>query len=250
MTAGTVRSATVRRVMKKNGRVTAWTEQPEGMPLHAVVRVDDELYVFKKFDRRRAKKLGDGVSSEIRRQEGYLKGRKTVADKRTARLDAREAKLAQREKLLKESMKRSHELTSAANWEAKLDRIRNCLRIRELEVEVRERNVLEQERDANAVEEAALATLTAAREIEAVATTALDNAEAAATAAAESKLKRAVARERAQAEESLQKGRAVLKHLEDKLAEVRKKEELLDRRLEAMTNLMCGNVRDALEGIT
>ena len=66
-------------------------------------------------------------------------------------------------------------------------------------------------------------------------------------ASAELAIRRAVSRERTQAEEVHQNGRAVLKHLEDKLAEVGKKEALLDRRLEAMTNLMCGNVRDFME---
>ena len=66
-------------------------------------------------------------------------------------------------------------------------------------------------------------------------------------AGVELSLRRAVSRERTQAEDVHQKGRAVLKHLEDKLAEVGKKEALLDRRLEAMTNLMCGNVRDFME---
>ena len=66
-------------------------------------------------------------------------------------------------------------------------------------------------------------------------------------ASAELSIRRAVSRERTQAEEVHQNGRAVLKHLEDKLAEVGKKEALLDRRLEAMTNLMCGNVRDFME---
>ena len=66
-------------------------------------------------------------------------------------------------------------------------------------------------------------------------------------ATAESSIRRAVTRERTRAEEVHQNGRAVLKHLEDKLAEVGKKEALLDRRLEAMTNLMCGNVRDFME---
>ena len=66
-------------------------------------------------------------------------------------------------------------------------------------------------------------------------------------AGVELSLRRAVSRERTQAEDVHQKGRAVLKHLEDKLSEVGKKEALLDRRLEAMTNLMCGNVRDFME---
>ena len=66
-------------------------------------------------------------------------------------------------------------------------------------------------------------------------------------ASAELAIRRAASRERTQAEDVHQKGRAVLKHLEDKLAEVGKKEALLDRRLEAMTNLMCGNVRDFME---
>lgn len=66
-------------------------------------------------------------------------------------------------------------------------------------------------------------------------------------ASAELAIRRAASRERTRAEDVHQKGRAVLKHLEDKLAEVGKKEALLDRRLEAMTNLMCGNVRDFME---
>ena len=66
-------------------------------------------------------------------------------------------------------------------------------------------------------------------------------------AAAELSIRRAVSRERTQAEDIHQTGRAVLKHLEDKLAEVGKKEALLDRRLEAMTYLLCGNVRDFME---
>ena len=66
-------------------------------------------------------------------------------------------------------------------------------------------------------------------------------------ATAELSIRRAASRERTRAEDIHQKGRTVLKHLEDKLSEVGKKEALLDRRLEAMTNLMCGNVRDFME---
>ena len=86
-----------------------------------------------------------------------------------------------------------------------------------------------------------------ARELTLQARADMESADAAARSRAEGKLKRAVKRARDEAQETRDKARVILKHLEDELAKVRKREALVERRVEALTNLMCGNVRDFME---
>ena len=228
-----------------NGRleVTAWVEQPKGMTKRAVVRVGDDLYTFEEFDERPARKLGDGAMAGV---------------------VAREAKLAQRERRISEEAERvSAEADEIECKDEELDkRIEEVVALerglrdkdeqgrRKRELDKRERRIARLEKaspkriarlesESESLRAEAAAELKEASDLKAAAKQELT--------AAELSIRRAASRERTRAEDVHQKGRAVLKHLEDRLAQVGKKEALLDRRLEAMTNLMCGNVRDFME---
>ena len=210
-----------------NGRleVTAWTEQPKGMTKRAVVRVGDDLYTFEHFDERPARKLGDGAMAGVVAREDALRLRELRITGEANRLELKHEEL----KFLEESLRDKDEI---ARREHQLDGREQMLDLKEEALGRREKKIETLRAEAEAeLEEASDWKASAKREL----------------AAAELSIRRAVSRERTQAEEVHQNGRAVLKHLEDKLAEVGKKEALLDRRLEAMTNLMCGNVRDFME---
>ncbi len=228
-----------------NGRleVSAWVEQPKGMTKRAVVRVGDDLYTFEEFDERPARKLGDGAMAGV---------------------VEREAKLAQRERRISEEAERvSAEADEIECKDEELDkRIEEVVALerglrdkdeqgrRKRELDKRERRIARLEKaspkriarlesESESLRAEAAAELKEASDLKAAAKQELT--------AAELSIRRAASRERTRAEDVHQKGRAVLKHLEDRLAQVGKKEALLDRRLEAMTNLMCGNVRDFME---
>ena len=210
-----------------NGRleVTAWVEQPKGMTKRAIVRVGDDLYTFKEFDERPARKLGDGAMAGVVKREDALRLRELRVTGEANRLELKNEEL----KFLEESLRDKDEI---ARRERQLDGREQMLDLKEEALGRREKKIESIRTEAAAdLEEASDLKASAKREL----------------ASAESSIRRAVSRERTQAEEVHQKGRAVLKHLEDKLSEVGKKEALLDRRLEAMTNLMCGNVRDFME---
>ena len=252
---------------KGNGRleVTAWVEHPKGMMKRAVVRVGDDLYTFEEFDERPAEKLGDGAMAGVVEREAKLaqreqriseeaervQGRKEEGEERFKELVALEKSLRDKD----EQGRREHFLDGREYRIERLEDVSSKRRER-LEAELTERlERLERESgeriarlekepevliaQAEALRTQAAADLKEASDLKAAAKQEL--------ASAELSIRRAVSRERTKAEEVHQKGRAVLKHLEDKLAEVGKKEALLDRRLEAMTNLMCGNVRDFME---
>ena len=250
-----------------NGRleVTAWTEQPKGMAKRAVVRVGDDLYTFEHFDERPARKLGDGAMAGVVEREDALRLRELRISEEAERVQGKKEEAEERFKavaVLEKSLldkdeqgRRERQLDGREHRIERLEDVSSKRRAR-LEAELTERlERLERESGerlarlqkrpdvliakAEAKHAEAEAQLEEASDVRASAKRKL--------ASAELSIRRAVSRERTQAEDVHQKGRAVLKHLEDKLAEVGKKEALLDRRLEAMTNLMCGNVRDFME---
>ena len=243
-----------------NGRleVTAWVEQPKGMTKRAVVRVGDDLYTFEEFDERPARKLGDGAMAGVVEREAKLaqreqriseeaervQGRKEEGEERFKELVALEKSLRDKD----EQGRREHFLDGREYRIERLEEV-SAKRRERLEAELTERlerlereageRIALLEKEPEALRAEAKAQLEEAGDVRAAAKRKL--------AGAELSIRRAASRERTRAEDVHQKGRAVLKHLEDKLAEVGKKEALLDRRLEAMTNLMCGNVRDFME---
>ena len=252
---------------KGNGRleVSAWVEQPKGMTNRAVGRVGDDLYTFEEFDERPAEKLGDGAMAGVVEREAKLaqrerriseeaeraQGKKEEAEERFSAVVALEKSLQDKD----EQGRREHFLDGREYRVERLEEV-SAKRRERLEAELTERLErlereageriarLQKEPDvliakAEALRAEAEAQLEEASDVRAAAKRKL--------AGVELSIRRAASRERTLAEDVHQKGRAVLKHLEDKLAEVGKKEALLDRRLEAMTNLMCGNVRDFME---
>ena len=243
-----------------NGRleVTAWVEHPKGMTKRAVVRVGDDLYTFEEFDERPARKLGDGAMAGVVEREAKLaqrerriseeaervQGRKEEMDERVKAVTALEKSLrdkdeqGRRERLLDGREYRIERLEEVSAKRRERLEAELTERLERLEREAGERIAL-LEKEPEALRAEAKAQLEEAGDVRAAAKRQL--------AGVELSIRRAVSRERTQAEEVRQNGRAVLKHLEDKLSEVGKKEALLDRRLEAMTNLMCGNVRDFME---
>jgi len=221
--------------------VTAWTERIDGT-LHAMVRVGNDLYAFGNFDRRPAKKLGGGVEHELLKREDAASILEAGLEERRERLTELEESLKLKEENLKKRERRSRKLMQAANWEQNLKR-------REEEVEKREQSVGSKLSSASAKAHRGYMALEKARELTRKARADMENADAAARSRVEGKLKRAVKRARDEAQETRDKAKAVLKHLEDELAKVRKREALVERRVEALTNLMCGNVQDVLEGI-
>ena len=220
----------------KDEKVTAWTERIDGA-LHAVIRVGDDLYTFGSFDHRpaAAEKLGGGVEHELLEREAAVLGLEVGLDKRQERLAELEESLARLKEKLEKRERRSRKLMQAANWEQKLKK-------REEEVAKREQSVGFKEHQGHMA-------LKKARELTLQARADMESADAAARSRAEDRLRRAVKRARDEAQETRDKARVVLKHLEDELAKVRKREALVERRVEALTNLMCGNVQDVLEGI-
>ena len=220
----------------KDEKVTAWTERIDGA-LHAVIRVGDDLYTFGSFDHRpaAAEKLGGGVEHELLEREAAVLGLEAGLRKRQERLAELEESLNRLKEKLEKRERRSRKLMQAADWEANLKK-------REEEVEKREQSVGFKEHQGHMA-------LKKARELTLQARADMESADAAARSRAEDKLRRAVKRARDEAQETRDKARVVLKHLEDELAKVRKREALVERRVEALTNLMCGNVQDVLEGI-
>ena len=220
----------------KDEKVTAWTERIDGT-LHVVIRVGDDLYTFGSFDHRpaAAEKLGGGVEHELLEREAAVSGLEAGLDKRQERLAELEESLNRLKEKLEKRDRRSRKLMQAADWEANLKK-------REEEVEKREQSVGFKEHQGHMA-------LKKARELTLQARADMESADAAARSRAEDKLRRAVKRARDEAQETRDKARVVLKHLEDELAKVRKREALVERRVEALTNLMCGNVQDVLEGI-
>ena len=210
-----------------NGRleVSAWVEQPKGMTKRAVVRVGDDLYTFEEFDERPARKLGDGAMAGVVAREDALRLRELRVTGEANRLELKNEEL----KFLEESLRDKDEI---ARRERQLDGREQMLDLKEGALGLSEKKI-------ETIRAEAAAELEEASDLKASAKQEL--------ATAELSIRRAASRERTRAEDVHQKGRAVLKHLEDKLSEVGKKEALLDRRLEAMTNLMCGNVRDFME---
>ena len=227
----------------KDEKVTAWTERIDGA-LHAVIRVGDDLYTFGSFDHRpaAAEKLGGGVEHELLEREAAVSGLKAGLDKRQERLAELEESLNRLKEKLEKRERRSRKLMQAANWEQKLKK-------REEEVAKREQSVSSELTSASVKEHQGHMALKKARELTLQARADMESADAAARSRAEDRLRRAVKRARDEAQETRDKARVVLKHLEDELAKVRKREALVERRVEALPNLMCGNVQDVLEVI-